>query len=45
MELRDIEIFLTLAEEPHFGRTAAEQAVTTPSAGTGRVGALLGTMG
>ncbi|MFF5212955.1 hypothetical protein [Streptosporangium sp. NPDC000396] len=24
MELRDIEIFLTLAEELHFSRTAAE---------------------
>ncbi|MGH3486399.1 MAG: LysR family transcriptional regulator [Actinopolymorphaceae bacterium] len=29
MELRDIEIFLTLAEELHFGRTAARLHVTT----------------
>lgn len=29
MELRDIEIFLTLAEELHFGRTAARLHVST----------------
>ncbi|MEU8324646.1 LysR family transcriptional regulator [Nonomuraea sp. NPDC048881] len=28
MELRDIEIFLPLAEEPHFGRTAARLHVS-----------------
>ncbi|MGW8882036.1 LysR family transcriptional regulator, partial [Streptomyces mirabilis] len=28
MELRDIEIFLTLAEELHFGRTAARLHVS-----------------
>ncbi|MEU4541172.1 LysR family transcriptional regulator, partial [Streptosporangium sp. NPDC023825] len=28
MELRDIEIFLTLAEELHFGRTAERLRVT-----------------
>ena len=30
MELRDIEIFLTLAEELHFGRTAERLHLTTP---------------
>ena len=29
MELRDIEIFLTLAEELHFGRTAERLHITT----------------
>ncbi|MFF0250620.1 LysR family transcriptional regulator [Streptosporangium sandarakinum] len=30
MELRDIEIFLTLARELHFGRTAEHLHVTPP---------------
>ncbi|MFF1876232.1 LysR family transcriptional regulator, partial [Kitasatospora herbaricolor] len=30
MELRDIEIFLTLAEELHFGRTAEKLYISAP---------------
>ncbi|MFI7108387.1 LysR family transcriptional regulator [Nonomuraea sp. NPDC050227] len=47
MEPRDIEIFLTLAEEPHFGRTAARLHVSPARIGQAiqkqerQVGALL----